>query len=79
MKATGARWNKDAETFCVDFDDNITLILDRDLQYRNMLSVGLSSYFLDKGKWPTGKNLEKRITLASEWVNKNKHRYKDLK
>ena len=79
MKATGARWNNDTEVYCVDFDDSITLLLDRNLQYRNMLSVGLDSYFLNKGKWPTGKNLEKRVTLAAEWVNKNKHRYKHLK
>lgn len=60
--------------YSVHFDDGITLIVktvDEQIIYENMLSVGLDSYYLKKGKWPTGKNLEKRIELASQFINKN--------
>ena len=60
--------------YSVHFDDGITLIVktvDEQIVYENMLSVGLDSYYLKKGKWPTGKNLEKRIELASQFSNKN--------
>ena len=60
--------------YSVHFDDGITLIVktvDEQIVYENMLSVGLDSYYLKKGKWPTGKNLEKRIELASQFINKN--------
>ena len=60
--------------YSVHFDDGITLIVktvDDQIVYENMLSVGLDSYYLKKGKWPTGKNLEKRVELASQFINKN--------
>ena len=60
--------------YSVHFDDGITLIVktvDDKIVYDNMLSVGLDTYYLKKGKWPAGKNLEKRIELASEFINKN--------
>ena len=60
--------------YSVHFDDGITLIVktvDEQIVYENMLSVGLDSYYLKKGKWPTGKNLEKRVELASQFINKN--------
>ena len=41
-----------------------------------MLSVGPDTYFIVKGKWPSGKNLDKRVKLSQEWINKNKNRYK---
>jgi hypothetical protein len=61
--------------FSVHFDDGITLILETkndDLMYNSMLSTGLDSYFLKKGKWPAGKNLQNRIDLAIAFINKNK-------
>lgn len=60
--------------YSVHFDDGITLILktvDACLVYENMLSVGLDTYYLKKGKWPSGKNLEKRVELAIAYINKN--------
>ena len=60
--------------YSVHFDDGITLIVktvDEQIVYENMLSVGLDSYYLKKGKWPAGRNLEKRIELASQFINKN--------
>lgn len=60
--------------YSVHFDDGITLIVktvDEQIVYENMLSVGLDSYYLKKGKWPSGKNLEKRVELASQYINKN--------
>lgn len=60
--------------YSVHFDDGITILLktvNDELVYSNMLSVGLDTYFLKKGKWPSGKNLEKRVTLACEFVQKN--------
>lgn len=60
--------------YSVHFDDGITLIVktvDDKIVYENMLSVGLDTYYLKKGKWPAGKNLEKRVELASEFINKN--------
>jgi len=61
--------------YSVHFDDGITLIVnskDDKIVYENMLSTGLDSYYLKKGKWPAGKNLEKRIELAEQFINKNK-------
>lgn len=60
--------------YSVHFDDGITMIMhtkDGELVYENMLSVGLNSYYLQKGKWPTGKNLEKRIELCQQFIQKN--------
>lgn len=60
--------------YSVHFDDGITLILktvDDNLVYENMLSVGLDTYYLKKGKWPAGKNLESRIELAIAYIQKN--------
>jgi hypothetical protein len=60
--------------YSVHFDDGITLIVnfkDGVIQYESMLSVGLGSYYLKKGKWPAGKNLDKRIELADQYINKN--------
>lgn len=71
--------------YSVHFDDGITLIVktvNDKIVYDNMLSVGLDTYYLKKGKWPSGKNLEKRVELASEYINKNikNNRYrKELK
>lgn len=65
---------KASPRYSVHFDDGITMIIKTEqgeLVYENMLSVGLDSYFLKKGKWPTGKNLEKRVTLATDFINKN--------
>lgn len=41
-----------------------------------MLSVGLESVFIKKGKWPTIKNIDKRVLLGKQWIMKNKNRYK---
>lgn len=60
--------------YSVHFDDGITIIIKTvsdELVYENMLSVGLDSYFLKKGKWPEGKNLETRIDLAIQFIKKN--------
>lgn len=60
--------------YSVHFDDGITLIvlmIDNAIEYDNMLSTGLDSYFLKKGKWPSGKNLEKRLELAQAYILRN--------
>ena len=67
--------------YAVHFDDGMTIILHTvrgELIYENMLSVGLGSYFLKTGKWPKGKQLEKRVELSKEFINKNikNNRYK---
>ena len=69
--------------FSIEFDDGITILLQTvkdELVYENMLSIGLNSVVFDKG-WPKGKNLEKRISLAREYVLNNikRNRYKTLK
>ena len=77
MKPTGSLLNggtKANPRYSVHFDDGITLIVrmtNNQIVYENMLSVGLDTYFLKKNKWPTGKNLEKRIELAEQFINKN--------
>lgn len=61
--------------YSVHFDDGITIILttkNNELVFDGMLSTGLESYYLKKGKWPAGKNLEKRMELATAYINKNK-------
>ena len=78
MKPVSSLFNggtKKNPRFSVHFDDGITLILytkNDELLYENMLSVGLDSYYLKKRKWPSGKNLEKRMELAIAFITKNK-------
>ena len=76
MKIESARFNSTHEAFSVSFSDGITIIMDKRLTYKHMLSTGPDSFYITKGKWPKGKNLEKRITLGVEWIEKNKSRYK---
>jgi hypothetical protein len=60
--------------YSVHFDDGITIIIklnNDEFVYDGMLSTGLDSYYLKKGKWPSGKNLDKRMELAIAFVNKN--------
>ncbi len=77
MKPIGSLLNggtKARPRYSVHFDDGMTIIIKTEndtLKYDNMLSVGLDSYFLKKGKWPTGKNLEKRVELAVAYITKN--------
>ena len=80
MKITGARWNNYNSTYATDFEDGITLILNPKFAVVNMISTGQESYYIEKGKWPKGKNLEKRTGLAIKWIERNKNRYhKDKK
>jgi hypothetical protein len=76
MKIESARYNDVHDTFSVSFDDGITIILNNRLEFFNMISTGLDSYFLKKGKWPRGKNLSNRVDIGSKWISKNKNRYK---
>jgi hypothetical protein len=65
---------KNNPRYSVHFDDGITIILktaNGELIYENMLSVGPDTYYLKKGKWPSGKNLDNRIELAVAFINKN--------
>jgi hypothetical protein len=60
--------------YSVHFDDGITIIIksnNDEFIYDGMLSTGLDSYYLKKRKWPSGKNLDKRMELAIAFVNKN--------
>ena len=60
--------------YSVHFDDGITLIvhmIDNNIQYESMLSVGLNTYYLKTGKWPKGKQLEKRLNMAEQYILKN--------
>lgn len=60
--------------YSVHFDDGITILLktaNEELVYENMLSVGPDTYYLKKGKWPSGKNLDTRVELAVAFINKN--------
>jgi len=76
MKIESVQFHDEHKTFAASFDDGITIILDSKLKYKNMLSVGLSSFYIKKNKWPTEKNLSKRVLAAQHWINKNKNRYK---
>lgn len=76
MKIENARWTVFNSTYAVTFTDGISIILDEKMRCCNMISTGLDSYFIIKGKWPGGKNLEKRVSLAGTWIEKNKNRYK---
>lgn len=76
MKIESVQFHDERKTFAASFDDGITIILDNNLEYKNMLSVGLSSFYMKKNKWPTGKNLTNRVLAVQHWINKNKNRYK---
>lgn len=79
MKIESVSYHDKHDTFAASFDDGITIIMSSSLQYSNMISCGLDSIFLKKGKWPTANNIDKRITLAKQWIMKNKNRYKKLR
>lgn len=76
MKIESVSYHDTHNTFAVSFDDGIIVVLSKDLTYSNMLSVGLESVFIKKGKWPTIKNIDKRVLLGKQWIMKNKNRYK---
>ena len=76
MKIESVSYNDTHSTFAASFDDGIIIILTDKLQYHNMVSIGLDSYFIIKGKWPTPANINKRVTASTEWIMKNKNRYK---
>jgi hypothetical protein len=76
MKIESVSYNDTHSTFAASFDDGITIILTDKLQYQNMISTGLDSYFMTKGKWPTRASINKRVTLSTQWIHKNKNRYK---
>ena len=68
--------------FAAQFSDGITVIYtytEDQLNYDNMLSVGLSSSYIKTGKWPTLNNLKRREQFAMEWFTKNRKRYKLLR
>lgn len=82
MKITSSLYNGGEATsrFSIHFDDGITILIVKKGQtfvYENMLSTGLDSVLFTKG-WPEGKNLEKRINMAIEFVTNNikRNRYK---
>jgi len=65
---------KKSPRYAVHFDDGMTIIIrtvNGVLEYENMLSVGLDSYYLKRRKWPAGKNLEKRVEMCREFIQKN--------
>lgn len=76
MKIESIQYHDERQTFAASFDDGMVIILDDKLEYHNMLSTGLDSYFMKKGKWPKGKNLENRVLATRHWITKNKNRYK---
>lgn len=76
MKITGVTHHSGHKTFAVSFDDGITVILDKNLEYSTMISVGVGSYYLKNGKWPSGKRLQTRVDKGVDWIQKNKKRYK---
>ena len=79
MKVESVNYHDTRDTFAVSFDDGITVILDEELNYSSMLSVGLESSFLKTGKWPTKRNIDKRVGMGQAWIEKNKTRYKKYK
>jgi len=76
MKITGARWNASSKTYSTEFSDGIILCMSEKYTLASMISVGLESYFLCKGKWPSKTNLSKRMTMSEAWIAKNSKRYK---
>jgi len=79
MKVLGTlRYEKNGkESFSVQFDDGITIRIHKNRsgtwEKTATVSTGLNSYFITKGKWPKGKNLEKRIELGVALIKRNIH------
>ena len=76
--------NKNIICFSADFNDGLTLVyqycIDSDnLEYIYMISTGLDSVYLKTHKMPTAASMKKRLLFTSEWVTKNRNRYKLLK
>ena len=76
MKIESIQYNDTHNTFAASFDDGMVIILSDRLEYHNMLSTGLQSYYIRRGRWPTGKNLTNRVLAVKHWIMKNKNRYK---
>lgn len=76
MKIVGARWNASSSIYSTEFSDGIILCTKENNERVSMVSIGQDSYFLEKGKWPTKKNLEKREDMTAEWISRNEKRYK---
>lgn len=77
------KFKRDNKTlYSVHFDDGITIVIeqqDESFDYQYMLSTGIGSYYLTRGKWPTGKNLQNRIQASQDYVKRNikNNRYKN--
>lgn len=70
--------------FAAQFTDGITIIYNYitesdSLDFFSMLSTGLSSSFIDTGKWPIDTNQQTRQEMVTDWITNNKNRYKLLK
>ena len=76
MKIESVRYNNIRNNYAITFSDGITLIINEEFKYVNMLSCGLESYYIKKNKWPTSKSIASRTSLGVKWIEKNKNRYK---
>ena len=68
-------------TYSVEFNDgillNIILKEGRDSgELGPMCSLGMDSYFVQKGYFPKGQNLRKRLIMSVDTIKKRMNRYK---
>lgn len=70
-----------ADLYSVHFSDNILL----NIRYKtgqasgepeHMCSVGTDSYYMEKGSFPKGQNLRKRLILGVDTIKSRINRYK---
>ena len=66
-------------TYNIEFDDGIVLTLDKsgtDFTVVSQCSLGTDTYFTKRNKFPKGQNLNKRILMGGEMIEKRSNRYK---
>jgi hypothetical protein len=82
----GKNYNNNTNRVCFSatFDDGLIIVYEylpesESLEYLHMVSVGLSSVYLKTLKKPTSANMLKRQVATSDWILRNKNRYKLLR
>jgi|SaaInlStandDraft_2_1057019.scaffolds.fasta_scaffold380986_2 hypothetical protein len=69
------------DTYSIEFNDGILLNIvlkegDSAGKLGPMCSLGLDSYFTQKGYFPKGQNLRRRLILGADTIKKRMNRYK---
>jgi hypothetical protein len=71
-----------SDTYSVEFCDGILLVIkytqgsDTWSDVGPMCSLGVDSYYIKKGRFPSGNNLRKRLVMGTDMIKSRINRYK---